>query len=218
MTVKQIRTIIIFVHYLTFALLFSQTTLATEPEKAPENVTEKKSQPLKELAVIDTSMGTIKIELYRSKAPATVDNFVQYANNGYYNDTIFHRVIPNFMIQGGGFDQTFAQKPTNAPVKNEAKPFVPNSRGTIAMARTSDPDSATSQFFINVKNNRSLNRTQYSAGYAVFGKVVEGMAVADTISKVQTESRNYMQDVPAQNIIIKSIRIDTEMVEPEGKK
>lgn len=214
MTVKKIRSIMIFVHYLTFVFLLNQSVIAKELPKS----TAKQAPEIEEFAVIKTTMGTIKIELFRSKAPATVENFVQYANSGYYDNTIFHRVIPNFMIQGGGFDQSFAQKPTGAPVKNEAKPFVPNSRGTIAMARTDDPDSATSQFFINVKNNRALNRTQYSAGYTVFGKVVEGMAIADNISRVKTKSRSYMKDVPEKNIIIKSIQIVTSAIDGKSKK
>jgi cyclophilin family peptidyl-prolyl cis-trans isomerase len=166
------------------------------------------SEPLK--ATINTSQGAIELLLYNKRTPKTVANFVMYAKTGFYNDTLFHRVIPNFMIQGGGFDQSFAKKATGSPVKNEANAFIPNLRGTISMARTNDPHSATSQFFINVKDNASLNKNGHNAGYAVFGKVVSGMEIADKISRVDTKANGYMRDIPVDPIIIKSITISGE--------
>lgn len=164
----------------------------------------------KTFATIETSMGTIKLELFNNKTPATVDNFVHYAESGFYNNTLFHRVIPNFMIQAGGFDTEMIKKATGKPIKNEANPFIPNRRGTIAMARTSDPHSATSQFFINVKDNNSLNNNKSNPGYAVFGKVVQGMIVADQISNVKTAYKNRMGDVPVNPVIIKTITISKQ--------
>jgi len=172
----------------------------------------------KTLATISTSMGNIKLELFTSKAPTTVANFIKYAESGFFNGTIFHRVIPNFMIQAGGFDSNLAKKSTEAPIKNEANPFVPNRRGTIAMARTSAPNSATSQFFINVIDNSNLNKSSSSAGYAVFGKVLEGMIVADQMSSVKTGIQNQMRDVPLDPIIINSVQISYPKVETTTNK
>lgn len=168
----------------------------------------------KTYALIDTSMGTIELELYAKRTPKTVDNFIDYAESGYYSGTLFHRVIPNFMVQGGGFDKSFAKKTTRKPVRNEANAFIPNLRGTIAMARTNDPDSATSQFFINVVDNASLNKTSYNPGYTVFGKVIKGLAVADKMSKVKTKRDGYMADIPVQPVIINQVIIK----KPEATK
>jgi len=158
---------------------------------------------------METSMGTVKIELFEKEAPISVKNFLDYAQSGFYNDTIFHRVIPGFMAQGGGFTQDRKQKPTKAPIKNEAVNGLKNDRGTIAMARTSAPDSATAQFFINVVNNDMLNRPNPDGfGYAVFGKVVEGMDVVDKIVNVKTRNLNMVfQDVPESPIFIKSVKV-----------
>ena len=158
---------------------------------------------------IDTSQGKIVLELHADKAPATVANFLAYVDAKFYDGTIFHRVIPGFMIQGGGFSADMQQKPTHSPVKNEADNQLKNDRGTMAMARTSDPHSATAQFFINVADNEFLNYKAKSAqgwGYAVFGKVVAGMDAVDAITKVQTASRGRFRDVPAEAVIIKSAR------------
>ena len=160
--------------------------------------------------IIRTSMGDIVLELDRSKAPITVDNFLQYASDGFYSGTIFHRVIDGFMIQGGGFTEAFIQKQTRATIKNEADNGLRNSRGTIAMARTSAPDSATAQFFINLVDNHFLNHTaptQRGWGYAVFGKVTKGMDVVDNIAKVRTAAKNGHGDVPVNNVIIHSVEI-----------
>lgn len=160
--------------------------------------------------LMDTSMGKIELSLDDQKAPKTVANFVQYANKGFYNQTIFHRVIDGFMIQGGGFTSDMVQKPTTQPIENEANNGLKNEIGTIAMARTGDPHSATSQFFINVNNNQSLNYTSSTLqgyGYTVFGKVTKGMDVVNKIAKTQTTSRLMHQDVPKQPIVIKNVQI-----------
>lgn len=154
---------------------------------------------------LHTNHGTITLELDATKAPNTVNNFLEYVKSGFYTNTIFHRVIDGFMIQGGGFEPGMKQKSTNAPIKNEAANGLKNDIYTVAMARTNDPHSATAQFFINVKNNGFLN---YSApnpqgyGYCVFGKVIEGMNVVDAIRKVKTGNRGGFQDVPLEDVII----------------
>ena len=154
---------------------------------------------------METNKGVITLELDREKAPDSVENFVTYAKSGHYDGTIFHRVIPGFMIQGGGFDSSMKQKETNPPIKNEAANGLKNDKGTVAMARTNVPDSATSQFFINVKDNDFLNHTSPTPqgwGYAVFGKVVEGMDVIETIKGVKTGNAGHHQDVPVDAIEI----------------
>ena len=159
---------------------------------------------------IETSMGDITLELDGNKAPDTVANFVEYASSGFYDGTIFHRVIENFMFQGGGFDSDMKQKKTNAPIKNEADNGLKNDTGTIAMARTSDPNSATAQFFINVKDNGFLNHTAPTTqgwGYAVFGKVTDGMDVVHAIEKVNTTIRSGMQDVPSETVVINKVTV-----------
>lgn len=159
-------------------------------------------------AIMKTNYGTMKIELYPNKAPITVANFVKYANSGFYNNTIFHRIIPGFMIQGGGFNINGTEKPTMAPIKNEANNGLKNLRGTIAMARTSAINSATAQFFINLVNNSFLNyKNNQNYGYAVFGKVIEGMNVADKIAQVKTQTKGPYKNWPEKNVIIKSITI-----------
>lgn len=154
---------------------------------------------------LETSHGDIVIELNRDKAPETVANFINYVESGFYDGTIFHRVIPNFMIQGGGFTEDFEQKKTGAAIRNEANNGLANNRGSIAMARTGDPHSATAQFFINVTDNSFLNfRGEVASewGYAVFGQVIEGMDVVDSIRAVATTMRGPHQDVPAENVVI----------------
>jgi cyclophilin family peptidyl-prolyl cis-trans isomerase len=154
---------------------------------------------------LTTSMGSITLELDKAKASATVENFAKYVDSGQYNGTIFHRVIDGFMIQGGGFTSDMQQKPTGAPIKNEAGNGLKNDKYTVAMARTSDPNSATAQFFINVKDNDFLNYTAPTVqgyGYAVFGKVTEGKDVVDKIAKVATGNRGMFQNVPQQPVVI----------------
>lgn len=161
------------------------------------------------VVTMETTLGNVRIELYEKEAPVSVANFLDYTRSGFYSGTVFHRVIANFMIQGGGFTADLKQKPTKAPIINEAGNGLKNHRGTIAMARTGVVDSATAQFFINVVNNDFLNqrdKTQQGFGYAVFGKVVEGMDVIDKIAAVKTVMRTF-PDVPEKPVVIKSIRI-----------
>jgi peptidyl-prolyl cis-trans isomerase B (cyclophilin B) len=169
-----------------------------------ENVAAENSKVL-----LDTSKGEIVLELYPDKAADTVKNFLDYVDAKFYDGTIFHRVIPNFMIQGGGFADDMKQKPTQPPIKNEADTGVENDRGTIAMARTSDPHSATAQFFINTVDNDFLNhknKTPQGWGYAAFGKVIEGMDTVDAISAVKTATRGMYGDVPVEAVVIISAR------------
>jgi cyclophilin family peptidyl-prolyl cis-trans isomerase len=160
---------------------------------------------------LSTSKGDIVIELDAEHAPITVANFLSYVRAGHYDGTIFHRVIPNFMIQGGGFTADgFREKPTGRPIRNEADKTLPNTAGTVAMARTSDPHSATAQFFINTNDNIHLNHTEKSArgwGYAVFGRVVKGMEVVRAIEAVQTHTVGPYENVPVEPVIIRSIRV-----------
>ena len=161
-------------------------------------------------ATIETSMGSITLELDDAKAPITVKNFIDYAKAGHYDGTIFHRVIDGFMIQGGGFTKAMDQKPTKAPIKNEAANGLLNKRGTIAMARTMVVDSATSQFFINLVDNDFLNfraPTPQFFGYAVFGKVTDGMDVVDKIAKVKTGNSGMHQNVPEEPVVIKKVHV-----------
>lgn len=157
----------------------------------------------KTMVKLHTNKGIITLQLDAEKAPVTVKNFLEYVNSGFYNGTIFHRVIGNFMIQGGGFEPGMIQKKTNAPIKNEAANGLKNDKYTVAMARTGDPHSATAQFFINVKDNDFLNYPgQDGWGYCVFGKVVEGKEVVDAIRNVKTGNRSGSQDVPLEDVII----------------
>ena len=155
--------------------------------------------------VIKTSEGDITLRLFSAKAPVTVENFLSYVDSGYYNGTIFHRVIPNFMIQGGGFEADMTQKETADPIVNESKNRLHNTRGTIAMARTNDPDSATSQFFINQRSNLQLDWAPGGDGYTVFGEVIVGMDIVDFITTAPTGRAGGMSDVPKQAIVIKEI-------------
>ncbi len=158
--------------------------------------------------LMETSLGAITIELFPSKAPATVKNFLSYADKGFYQGTIFHRVIPGFMIQGGGYTAALEEKTTGVPIRNEAGNGLKNNRGTIAMARTAYPDSATAQFFINVADNAGINWPQPDGyGYAVFGRVIAGMDVVDRIAAVKTGMARGMADVPKTPVLIKTVRI-----------
>jgi cyclophilin family peptidyl-prolyl cis-trans isomerase len=160
------------------------------------------------MITIKTSHGDISIELFEDKAPISCENFRQYIADGYFNKTIFHRVIPNFMIQGGGMDKSMFQKPTRDAIKNEADNGLANERGTLAMARTQVVDSATSQFFINLRDNDFLNHGDRDFGYAVFAKVSDGMDVVDKIAAVQTGSDGMHQDVPVDPVTIIEVTID----------
>jgi peptidyl-prolyl cis-trans isomerase B (cyclophilin B) len=188
----------IFVYLMLF--LFSTLSFATE-NKMSDTQTKVK---------MTTSQGAFVIQLDHVKAPVSAANFVDYVKSGFYNGTIFHRVIPGFMAQGGGFDSSFAQKDTKAPIKNEADNGLKNKRGTLAMARTNDPNSATAQFFINYKDNGFLDHTSPTPsgwGYAVFGEVIEGMDVVDEMAKQPTGNRGMHQDVPKTDIVIEKAEV-----------
>lgn len=160
---------------------------------------------------LQTSLGNIVVELNADKAPKSAANFLQYAKSGFYNGTVFHRVIPGFMIQGGGFDSKMSQKATQAPIENEARNGLKNQRGTLAMARTSDPHSATAQFFINHADNSNLDHPSFDGwGYAVFGKVVQGLDVVDKIAQQRTTNVGPHQNVPQTPIIIQNVKIISE--------
>ncbi len=182
--------------------------LAVAETTETENDDETTENPI---VILHTNYGAITLELFEDKAPASVANFIQYARDGHYDGTLFHRVIPNFMIQGGGFDTDFQQKPTRDPIQNEADNGLSNTRGTVAMARTNDPHSATSQFFINVTDNAFLDHRSPASGqtwgYAVFGQVTDGMDVVDAIRQVETGRRSFHQDVPVEDVIIERVEI-----------
>jgi peptidyl-prolyl cis-trans isomerase A (cyclophilin A)/peptidyl-prolyl cis-trans isomerase B (cyclophilin B) len=160
------------------------------------------------MITIKTNHGDIKVELFDEKAPITCENFRQYIADGFFNDTIFHRVIPNFMIQGGGMEADMSQKRTRAPIKNEADNGESNRRGTLAMARTMDINSATAQFFINLRDNSFLDHGTRDFGYAVFGEVVDGMDVVDAIAAVPTGNKGGHQDVPVETVTIVEVVAD----------
>ncbi len=188
--------------YLLFITLLLTTTLSFSTEKTMSDTQSK--------VKLTTNLGEIIIQLNTEKAPLSSANFLRYVNEGFYNGTIFHRVIPDFMAQGGGFDTNFNQKTVHAPINNEANNGLLNTRGTLAMARTNDPNSATGQFFINYKDNSFLNHTSQTSsgwGYAVFGEVIEGMVVADAMAKEATGNRNGHQDVPKTDIIIEKAEV-----------
>ena len=174
----------------------------TEPQGEPESKETGEQEMKKEIVVLETSKGNIEIELDRANAPITVENFLSYVNEGFYAGTVFHRVIPGFMVQGGGFTPDGIQKETHAPIKLESRNGLKNTLGTIAMARTNAPDSATSQFFINVAGNGFLDYSPGNDGYAVFGKVVSGMEVVYSIEGVQTSSKGGHGDWPVEDIRI----------------
>jgi peptidyl-prolyl cis-trans isomerase B (cyclophilin B) len=188
--------------YLLFITLLLTTTLSFSTEKTMSDTQTK--------VKLTTNLGEMIIQLNTEKAPLSSANFLRYVNEGFYNGTIFHRVIPDFMAQGGGFDTNFNQKTVHEPINNEANNGLLNSRGTLAMARTNDPNSATGQFFINYKDNSFLNHTSQTSsgwGYAVFGEVIEGMDVADAMAKEATGNRNGHQDVPKTDIIIEKAEV-----------
>ena len=197
--------------FLFIAVIFQTPTLAQQAS-APRLAGET---PRVRLV---TNAGDIVVQLNRKMAPQTVDNFLSYVQSGFYSNTVFHRVIPGFMIQGGGFTPEYQRKETGKPIINEANNWLENDRGTLAMARTGNPHSGTAQFFINLKNNRFLNYTAPTRrgwGYAVFGKVVEGMEVVDKIAQIETTSAGpFPKDVPSTTIIIHNALIESEFAKP----
>jgi cyclophilin family peptidyl-prolyl cis-trans isomerase len=187
---------------------FAASVIAQDAKPAAEPKPETTPAPAPVKIILDTTKGTIELELDGVKAPVSTANFVSYVKKGQYDGTIFHRVIPGFMIQGGGFTADMNQKPTDAPIKNEASNGLKNDRGTIAMARTSNPNSATCQFFINVVDNGGLNAPNPDGfGYAVFGKVTKGMDVVDAIVGVPAGNKGMHQNVPSEPITIKSAKV-----------
>lgn len=194
----------LFIYILAFALMtwsFRAQAAATDP-----------------VVVIKTSLGEIKVQLNKEKAPISTENFLSYVKKKHYDGTTFHRVIKTFMIQGGGHLPDMTEKPTGKPIKNEATNGLSNKRGTIAMARTNDVDSATAQFFINVVDNQRLDHVDPSRyGYAVFGEVIEGMDVVDKIRDVATGSKGEYQDVPTEPVLIKSVRVAKPAKKAKGK-
>jgi cyclophilin family peptidyl-prolyl cis-trans isomerase len=218
-------------YFFTFvaALFFATSTLLSQESSAKMETPPKLTPPPSPVVVMETSMGTVEIELYPEHAPKTVANFLSYVNEKYFDGTIFHRVINTFMIQGGGFTKGLKEKETKPPVENEADNGLKNDVGTIAMARTNDPHSATSQFFINVKDNASLNftaKTPQGWGYCVFGKVTSGMETVNKIKAVKTETKQFethgqkvpFQDVPTQQVVIKSVRLKEQKAKKEKEK
>ena len=191
-------------YHILFITLFLGGNLMSTPLEA------KNFHEARTVVRMETSKGDIIIELFDQEAPKTVANFMAYIEDGFYEGTVFHRVIQNFMIQGGGFEAELKQKATREPIPNEAAATLSNVRGSIAMARTSDINSATAQFFINTANNPARdhrNKTQQGYGYAVFGKVIEGLAVVDASAAVKTGSVGYFQDVPNEDVIIQKVSV-----------
>ena len=191
----------------SFTFLALAAAPADAQEADPSDEASDEAPASSPRVVMETSMGSIVLELDAEKAPLSVENFLAYAREGYYDGTIFHRVIDGFMIQGGGFTPDMEKKGTRAPIRNEATNGLSNARGTIAMARTGDPHSATSQFFINTVENGSRLDPGPHDGYAVFGRVVEGMDVVDAIVKTPTGRRGMFQDVPTETVTIKAVRV-----------
>lgn len=202
--------------FLTLALA---TLVLTLPSCQTEKPTDKAPDGTKPVVEIKTTMGDIKVELFPDEAPITVKNFLGYVDEKFYDGTLIHRVRPGFVIQGGGFEPGMKQKRTRDPIKNEAGNNLPNLRGTIAMARTSDPDSATSQFYINVDTNSDLDRVNdpNRVGYCVFGRVTEGMDVADKISRVPAVFMGREKSLPEKDVVILSIRrVETPTSKPSN--
>ncbi len=182
----------------------SVTGMASGQATKPGKTAAKAGNPV---VALDTTMGTIKIELFADKAPITAKNFLAYVNSGFYNNTIIHRVDANFVICGGGYTPELSPKPTLPPIKNESKNGLKNLKGTLSMARYADPNSATSQFFINLNNNSNLDPTASDAGYAVFAKVIEGMDVAEKIGAVKVAPKSVFTTLPVQTILIKTAKV-----------
>jgi len=197
--------------FLVLSLSCDKETKEVKPETDNTKTEETIAKVEKRMVKLETSMGDIVIELNEDAAPVTVKNFLGYVEDGFFDGTIFHRVINGFMIQAGGFTAQMQKKQTKPPIVNEASNGLKNDRGTVAMARTNNPDSATSQFFINHKNNDSLNYVENgNPGYAVFGKTVKGMDIVDAIAAVKTTTRMGMQDVPVEPVVINSAKVVTE--------
>ncbi|WLD56775.1 peptidylprolyl isomerase [Salinispirillum sp. LH 10-3-1] len=199
---------------LTLSAVFVSALTLSACSKGDDSATQTAATPATEAAtvtvVMQTSAGEIVLELDATNAPVTTSNFVTYVEDEFYDGLIFHRVIDGFMIQGGGFDADMTQQPVRAPIRNESNNGLSNSRGTIAMARTQAPDSATAQFYINLVDNNNLDYRNGRPGYAVFGRVISGMEVVDSIAKVRTGNRGMHQNVPNEDIVIESVRLQQQ--------
>ena len=205
--IRKINLVLMLVVFMVTGLVLA----ADGDKKTDKAKDEEKAESKLVLVKLETNMGDIVLELDAEKAPVTVENFLRYVNEKFYDRVIFHRVINGFMIQGGGFEANMKRKETHEAIKNEASNGLKNDRGTIAMARTSDPNSATAQFFINHNNNKSLDYVKdKNAGYAVFGKVVKGMGIVDKIAVVKTKTWNGMEDVPVEPVIINTATVVKE--------
>jgi peptidyl-prolyl cis-trans isomerase A (cyclophilin A) len=194
-----------------FALVLAQAGAPAAPAAQEAAAPAPKPAPVGPIVAFEvaqgrTVFGTVTIGLHSDTAPISVQNFLKYVRSGHYEGTVFHRVIPAFMIQGGGYTPELAEKPTQGPIRNEARNGRRNSRGTVAMARRNDPDSADSQFFINLRDNHALDYGIRGAGYAVFGEVIEGMDVVDRVATVATASRRGMENVPQMAVVIRNVR------------
>jgi peptidyl-prolyl cis-trans isomerase A (cyclophilin A) len=197
--------------FMALILALVQSTPAAQPAQQPAPAATPRPAPSGPFVALEITqghapLGTVVIALDRDKAPISVENFLQYVRAGHYDGTVFHRVMPNFMIQGGGYTPELEEKPTRPPIHNEARNGLRNSRGTVAMARTNDPESATSQFFINLRDNHSLDFGIRGAGYAVFGEVVDGMDVVDQISLTPTTTRGPHENAPQTSVVIRRAR------------
>jgi peptidyl-prolyl cis-trans isomerase B (cyclophilin B) len=194
--------------FLIFIGLFLLGCIAPEEDiNLDEEIEEEEDEMKNKIIVIETNKGNVEVELDFENAPITAENFLSYVESGHFEGTIFHRVIPNFMVQGGGFTPDGNQKDTMKPIKLESQNGLKNLRGTLAMARTNVPDSATSQFFINTKDNDFLDYAPGNPGYAVFGKVINGMEVVDEIEKVKTSNRGPYQDWPVEDVLIEKVYV-----------
>lgn len=191
-------------HNRFIALMFSFLFVTSAWSETDSDTTKSGVNPI---VMIETSKGSIKVELFQDKAPVSVKNFITYIEEGSYNETLFHRVIPGFMVQGGGFSPDWDKRPTHAPIVNESDNGLKNKIGTLAMARTSDVNSATSQFFINLVDNGFLDYTRNKYGYAVFGEVKEGMDVVKAIAKVKTSNKGRHGDVPVEDVLINKMSV-----------
>jgi cyclophilin family peptidyl-prolyl cis-trans isomerase len=190
------------------AVLLCLAQASASPAASPAAAPSPRPTPSGPVVVLDTSAGRIRLGLYQDKSPVSVENFVRYVRKGHFDGTVFHRVIPGFMVQGGGMTPDLKEKPTDKAIRNEARNGLRNSRGTVAMARTDDADSATAQFFINLKDNAFLDFGIRGAGYAVFGEVLDGMDVVDKIAAVQTTTRGPYANTPVTPVLINSARVE----------
>ena len=202
--------------HLALTALFSLSALSISAYAQEAPVADTATNPVAAATVVilETNRGDITLELFDSKTPATVKNFTNYVKKGFYTDTVFHRVIPGYIIQGGGFSKELAKKKTQKPIKNEASDKLKNTIGTVSMARLSAPHTATSQFFINLKDNRNLDYREYNPGYAVFGRVIEGMNIVELIAKAKTSNVGMYKNVPLDAIIIRSAYVQSATATP----